>query len=128
MKIVTHLLLFSLLLIYASPNKNPGEWVKLYSLIEHWQYHQTEGAISFWEFLVLHYADNQHHKEDCEHHDKLPFQSHQQAQNSALFIIPSYTIQNISSILLVPTEKPFFYISIHPVNHIIFDIWQPPRF
>jgi hypothetical protein len=96
------------------------EVLKLPLLISHFQEHQAEDAsITFFEFLKLHYNDNEHTQNSNHPHEKLPFKhqhdgcTHFRLVSDFNWVNPFYTVDNqlviATSLLSNPTHRtPFF--------------------
>lgn len=79
MKTVLSVLLAAYLFVGSLfPGNTFANFTELPNLFKHFVYHhkiETPG-ISFTEFLMLHYIDENHSKSDSENHSKLPLHHH----------------------------------------------------
>lgn len=95
-------------------------------LIQHYQEHQQSQAISFWEYLVIHYTQNPHSKEEKHKHKQLPLQ-HQHLDFQASFTVPELPILNLPT--FYPQHKRFFSERKHFYHFTnLKGIFQPPKF
>ena len=119
-------ILFLLLYLYAGTESK--QLIKVLFLVDHYTEHKaTTKNISFFEFLYMHYAGDDHNNNDNDRDMQLPFKSF---DNSAF----------LSSVDLPPcTGNPHFRVdmitelySSDPVNAALpsslpDSIWQPPK-
>ena len=131
MKFYCYIFSFYLFLIATFPVSQ--ELSRVNELISHYVEHLQRAEdkdMSFSEFIVLHYADENHDK--TEPHDDLPFHHKHQSHCSHFFVfnvgvIPTqfeklnieYAFVNTS--LKVPNRR-FLHLSTN-----FFGIWQPPK-
>lgn len=119
-----------LVLQVLSGNILLSELAKVPQLIQHFYQHQREnGAIDFFSFLKMHYADPEHQKSDSSRHGSLPLKSASSAHAeiivlsnemppSVLFIEKVLNFHNPQ----IPTSENLFFDS-----KIRFSVFQPPR-
>lgn len=97
---------------------------QLDELYEHFQVHskQAGGKLSFEDFLLMHYSDKNHDKN--ENHDQLPFHNHDCNLNITLALNPEVSY----SFKILPSDKLAtpFYESVHYSEYSV-AIWQPPK-
>lgn len=109
------------------PAMDTFELSKLPALAEHYAEHQKENpGISLWEFIVLHYENNRHHKEDHDKHSNLPYgaQHHDSSPLQVWFSCTNFNVQFCNTLLR--TDPASTYIS--PFESLWqSSIWQPPR-
>ncbi|GAB4344475.1 MAG: hypothetical protein OHK0038_24680 [Flammeovirgaceae bacterium] len=111
------------------PNRNVLELGRLPFLFEHFSYHQQKEAIGFVEFLSLHYANSQHHLEDHEQHQKLPFDHERVLNFHILHHFAFFPILSImfKSVFHFQTTLKFHLFSISFVSRLFANVWQPPK-
>lgn len=63
------------------------------TLFKHFQEHQAQEGIDFWQFLRLHYSHTKHQSQD-ENHRKLPLQHHHAECVSFIVVYPFFEINN----------------------------------
>jgi len=103
------------------PGFNWHELPKMVSLVQHYEHHEEEsnGKLSFVEFLVMHYATDHEQEED---HCALPFQHI--CASVFLALIP----QNL---FVFEAQMPKNQINNQYTFSIVRDhipnVWQPPR-
>jgi hypothetical protein len=99
------------------------QFIKLPSLIEHYNEHQSSDKISILKFLLMHYVE--HHSQNNEHQN-LPFKNHQDCSHIHFYTYHSDSEINISN-----------YLSSEKKSYVLFDenfslekfvsIWHPPK-
>ena len=98
-------------------------------MLEHYKEHKEKNnALSFFDFLDMHYSDVQDDDGDTEKDNKLPFKSHDNCQtiNSNLFTAfdtQNYTIQPLA---IFVNELHFKQLQLIP-SSFQGSIWQPPK-
>lgn len=116
-----------LLGLYLATNAHFGEWLKLPELVQHYEEHQLmDSDLSWLEFVVMHYFDEERHTGDHDEDHDLPFQhccqyffadfkGLQQSHLSGLNLLSESNQRAMSA------PKAFnFALLAH-------DIWHPPR-
>lgn len=104
------------------------DFVKLPRLIEHYQQHKIKNAaVSFYDFLNLHYGSEaeRHDKEEHQEHEDLPFKSPECTFAHTVSLIPVFHAPEIST-LDCNVSYSNFYQSTFSFDYSQF-IWQPPR-
>lgn len=118
------ILAISFLIVYINSNTEFHEMLRLPILVEHFTEHKkTNGDISFWDFLVMHYKTNVTHD---SHDNELPFKdpAHSFTSPTLALIIHKMVLSEteiISEVNHTPTYCETFIAS-----HLS-DIFQPPR-
>ncbi len=106
------------------PKFDLDELGQIDELYEHYQIHakQSNGDLSFEDFLVMHYSDKNHDK--SENHDQLPFHNHDCNLNITLALNPEISF----SFKSLPSDKLHvsFYESVNYSEYSA-SIWQPPK-
>lgn len=102
-----------------------GDWhevPKLMNLIEHFKLHedQSEGQISFLDFLNMHYSNAE--TQDNDEHANLPFQH--LCSFTFLALIPTFEFRIVYP---SPLSKAIELYSFSVVRDHIPNVWQPPR-
>lgn len=117
------------LFVYLFSATELSQLVKLPTLVEHFSEHKQQNkAMSFWDFMCIHYAGKFSKDNDYEKDMKLPFKAHDTSQ-SFIFVanqpvtpfMPTFTV-NLQQKTFSHYDEQFltsFYLSC---------IWQPPKF
>ena len=107
MKFGTYILIFYFFIGACIPKNDFSQLLNIYDLVEHFEEHQQEAlavgeAISFSEFLLLHFFETEQHQHDSDNsHDNLP-------------------LKNITTTVVL-------YIDAQPILTISSEIFHPPR-
>lgn len=120
---VAAILFFSVILLAQTPVQ---QVLKLPILLEHFKEHRAANAISFLEFIKLHYFSGNPKDGDYDRDQQLPFRANDVILMSSTVVLPAQIVlaappllfREKTYVLLKPTGLP----SLHS-----FDIWQPPR-
>jgi hypothetical protein len=105
--------------------------LKVPFLVEHFMEHKEQNKdLTLWQFLCLHYSDNNKKDADYEKDMKLPFKSHDCCSGS---FVAYFTVQSIP--LFQEHSKPLYYEaqSFTLYQEVFFNtsfldsIWQPPK-
>ncbi|MBP2282807.1 hypothetical protein H4V97_001125 [Flavobacterium sp. CG_23.5] len=122
----------SFLLVFLCANTEMGQLLKLPNLIHHFLEHHdhddNEPNISFSDFIIIHYNNNQQHsdKDDHDNHQNLPFKTLNSSLNTVLdFENPTVFSFCEPTIIFINSTVPFcqeFYTS-----DVFACIWLPPK-
>jgi len=124
-------LAISLFFTYFFSTTELHQLLKLPFLVEHFVEHKEQNnQMTLWQFLCLHYAQDDQKDGDYDKDRKLPFKSHDCCNNMSVVAC----ITNQISIVTF-SEKPIYVAesSFSNIEEIFFDdsflsnIWQPPR-
>ena len=126
-QIVAFVLAFTLFVSALVPPMSAEQTVRLPELLVHYHQHQLEEGqnLSFWAFLIEHYAtDSQHHKAPNHSHNRLPsfdggVTGFVFAQPFQLNYTPSVTEQASLAVFRVPL--------LH-ARQVFFSLLQPPKY
>lgn len=102
--------------------------LRLPILFEHYSEHKAQnGALTFSDFLLMHYASSNHKDADHQRDSQLPFKSHEcpATINMHTLFVEQHAI-NIEIPAVQEVEITNFYVAIIPDSHLS-DIWQPPK-
>lgn len=117
---VLNILPFLLLTIFGNDNV-----FRVSFLFEHYCHHRQVDDISLINYLILHYADDNHSNADSEH-QKLPFKSEFSYPASVCFFVFS---ENINILQLL--EMDLIRHRLNNINTSMLDIcksvWHPPK-
>jgi hypothetical protein len=101
--------------------------VKLPFLFDH--YNETASGTSVFEFLTIHYSENQH--EDNDHdHGKLPFKHSEDGCSHHPAPVISVVIKSENHYSIKPPvlqQQKIFYTHEQLFSSFIHSIWQPPK-
>ncbi len=103
------------------------ELLKVPLLVSHFQEHQAEKPMSWWQFMEEHYAREQHHHAGGDRHHDLPFHCdhHCGAQQ-----LQARLDGHPTSLIIADTALEVELIATEdhiPSQEGPSDIWQPPR-
>ena len=121
------LLIFNIL-VGTLPDNYAISVFKLINLYEHYlHHHESSQNLDFFKFLTDHYA-TEHHQEDQQGHDKLPFHQHElsnPAHQIPCLLPDPYIIVSSKHDIAVNLLN----IRSQDCNSSLFsgDIWQPPK-
>ena len=104
------------------PKADYEELVKFPALLVHYQFHTTEEAISFVEFLIEHYSE---HAAQDQEHQNLPFHQHDHCTGGILFSIPFFSVSFLAIPLLNNSTYHLPKINSFTTSFFV-SIWQPP--
>ncbi len=116
-----------LVIVHLFGNTELGQLIRLPQLIMHYQEHNADSSVSFFQFLVMHYAGNDGTTADDSDDMKLPCHDY---HHTAIF--STYAAVNTMEPDL---DKPVYFshiiyggglINYNPSEHI-FSFLQPPR-
>lgn len=105
--------------------------LKIPLLAEHFKEHKSlnEGT-TFWDFMLMHYTNNDVKYADNDQDMRLPFKSH---ENSIHSIVLTFIHNPISQVIIKPVVV--FYLKEYKASEDIFfhstyhsTIWQPPKY
>lgn len=121
--------LLFVLFAYLSSVTEAHELLKAANLFAHYMQHREQDqALSFADFLEMHYSDSSAHACASEHKNQLPFKSHHASAAMLNFvaIIPSL---EFASIQLWGNEAgtPASYYRPLAASSRVSAIWQPPK-
>lgn len=102
--------------------------LKLPLLVEHFTEHKRQNShLSVWQFLCMHYANDNEQYADHDKDMKLPFKTHTETVNLLLFFhtVPrlSFTphlVHVVGAQFTIPSKQSL-------LNAYAASIWQPPR-
>lgn len=121
--------IISLLFVYLFSATEFRELLKFPDMLEHYKEHkQKNNAISFFDFINMHYSGPHDDDGDSDKDMNLPFKSHDNcmAVNNNLLAsnsLPAYTIKPVETNLnKLNISQVHFSPSSYQVN-----IWQPPK-
>jgi hypothetical protein len=124
--------LLSILLIsaYLISTTEFYQVLKLPLLAEHFNEHKSlNQGTTFWDFLVMHYTNNDVTYADHDKDMRLPFKSHEGSTHSALF-----TFSNNPQLLTLIKPVVIDLNEYNLLENICFNseylsnIWQPPKY
>jgi hypothetical protein len=93
------------------PSLELHELTKVSALLQHYEKHKLESPeLTFLQFIEMHYADTEHHQQDHQNHDKLPFSHHQHHHNGTELVATFVASQVSERVLLVPLHEIDFII------------------
>ncbi|MAD96430.1 MAG: hypothetical protein CMB99_03795 [Flavobacteriaceae bacterium] len=126
MKKILSILLTQLILI-QSLQIGFDDFVKIENLLEHAQYHQEQYGDTFFEFLMEHYADDDHPIVEHEEHKDLPFKKDANHLNQAPIMIAFQAVKyDLAQQSNQQKKGSFFYKEpVTESSHSI--ILQPPK-
>lgn len=115
------------MIISLFPKTDVCHLVDIPTLMEHYQEHQTQKPVSFWQFIVMHYTQSDHKKEEPSKHKHLPFQHHH-VECCSILALESRSLQisyiynkSIEQIQNFPNTQDLYYFQ--PLK----GIFQPPK-
>lgn len=127
MKKITAILFLSIYLLYST---GAHELLKLNALVDHfYESQENDRALTFSQFLLMHYVTDDLNDRDDERDKQLPFRSAESyAATSTGFYIPVYSIQASCIPSFIITE-PFKIIPKDLFIDTDFKsfVWHPPR-
>ncbi len=120
-----------LLVTYLISTTELIELSKLPVLFRHYQEHKAwNNDITFFSFLVEHYAESIADNPDYDLDKKLPFKSSLNHTTSSVWVAPPagaicyhfdpHPVEFIE-------QQPFAYQPSEPVSYFLSNIWQPPK-
>ncbi len=130
MRSITILIAIHLLIASLLSNSEFAGMMRMGNLVSHFYHHIEEHQedINVFEFLALHYLDQQHLQHDKHEHHELPVKSHNTQTFSSCYL-PSFKIV-VAGIF----TNLFFDDSISYATYFdqifsapLIDIWQPPK-
>lgn len=121
---VAAIFFLSVMLVSQTPFQ---QLLKLPVLVEHFIEHKNDTpAISFLEFIQLHYFNGSPKDEDYEKDQQLPFQADAVVVFNSNVELPEHHFK--IDVLPLYKEKSYPFISIVDLaDRHGFDIWQPPK-
>jgi hypothetical protein len=129
-RFITILLALVMTIESLVPLMEVSELSKLPALWEHYQKHRSENpGMSLLSFLQLHYENPNHHNQDHQTHDSLPFSAtHGTHHHNGSFVhlsltAPSFTVIDRGPALEISLPEytdPF-------TSSFSVSIWQPPK-
>ena len=128
MRQVTALFLGILLLISSLvPRMSAEQAARLPELVRHYHEHQREegGGLTFWKFIVKHYAsDSQHNKSPNHSHQRLPSFD---GGTTGFVFTPIVVICSELAIAELTTSS-FFRVPVLYARQFFASLLQPPRY
>ena len=117
-----------MLFVYLSSNTQLHEIFKLPALFEHYlEHHQSNASLSFFDFLKMHYADNNIIYPDYEEDMKLPFKS----TDVCDYFVAIFSMLPNHPTIKEPlhTQETMFAEFKHQFicTSVLNAIWQPPK-
>ncbi|HQQ93751.1 MAG TPA: hypothetical protein PLQ93_04290 [Bacteroidia bacterium] len=105
------------------------ELVKLPLLAQHYREHcEKNASLSFWDFLCVHYTQENGRDDDQDRDASLPFKSYDGCMSSLSVAIQQQHGPNINHHFFSTGEEAF---ADQPVSYLptsyLSSIWQPPR-
>lgn len=133
MKRMLHVILATYLLALSGiPGQGMHELFGIKAMAEHFHEHEaqhehedTDHGMGFFEFLYLHYADENHR--DSEGHENLPFHHNHQGVAVNYFIAPTASIVPEPTVA-APVTKAHSVFESRLLSPLVHSIWQPPKF
>jgi len=126
-KKITAILFLTMYLFYAT---GFSELLKLNTLIDHFhETKQNDSAITFSQFLLMHYITDDHNDRDDERDRQLPFRSTDtHTSGNSTFYFSSHNIQ-ISSVRTFTVRKPAKMMVKDLLIETGFNaiVWHPPK-
>ncbi|GAB4127527.1 MAG: hypothetical protein OHK0045_17230 [Raineya sp.] len=95
------------------------------TLAEHFQEHQKQENIDFWQFLWLHYAHTEHQNQDHKHKN-LPLQHHH-AECVSVVVQPTITLEVRKQYLPAIQVQNYIYWQSFYQFQLTNENFQPPR-
>ena len=118
------------LILYINSTTELHQLLKLPVLMEHFFEHQSQNNnLTFFEFLSMHYSQEDDRDGDKEKDSKLPFKSHSFCNSSISFITLNTEVNYTFTVLKVFKERKSiinFYNFLVSSSHLK-AIWQPPQ-
>lgn len=124
-------IIISLVTLFLSANTEMVQLLKIPNLIDHLLEHENqqdpEHAISFLEFIKMHYAEQEHHhKKDDKEHQGLPFKTLNHNANTIL-AFQKMQIFAFAKNVIIPKNSPgVFYPQLYN-SGVYNNIWLPPK-
>ncbi len=121
--------LIALSALYIFSNTELTEVFKVPRLLTHYQQHHVQNAsVTFWNFLVMHYAGDDGTKADDNEDLQLPFHSVNKHCMSSLYTLGGAIVQPLS-----PAAADVLSVFPHTYERDILSsytnlVFQPPRF
>ncbi len=117
-------------ILYINFTTELYQLLKLPILMEHFFEHQSQNSsLTFFEFLSMHYSQEDDHDGDIEKDSKLPFKSHSFCNSSISFIPLNVEVNYTFTELKIFKERKSiinFYTFLVSSSHLK-AIWQPPQ-
>jgi hypothetical protein len=105
--------------------------VKLPFLVEHFIEHKEQNQqLTLWQFLCIHYSQDDNEKSDNEKDMKLPFKSHDNCNgtNIIAFVCNPFAEFQLANRIVYVESEPFLFNQEDPFStSFLSNIWQPPR-
>jgi hypothetical protein len=115
------------MIISLFPKTDVCHLVDIPTLVEHYQEHQTQKEISFWQFITMHYTHSEHQKEEPSKHKHLPLQHHH-VECCSILVLEAKTFnlywinkQSVEKIIVFANTQDLYYFQ--PLK----GIFQPPK-
>jgi len=133
MKQCFHIFLALLIATTSAPSgQGVASVLKMTTFVHHFMHHVLcHGDITgVKDFVLLHYSHDEHHEEDHQEHENLPFSHHHQDQPSpAQHVL--YLLPQAQTIVFPYAEIAANNLTNHQAqwlsSHVNGDIWQPPK-
>jgi len=93
------------------------------------EHKEKDQNLSFWEFLAMHYSQNDDHDGDHDRDLKLPFKSHNASVNTIVIALNNNSFAPSSSPTIATVEGNTHTLASEHFFSIAFlsTIWQPPK-
>ncbi|QNL49913.1 hypothetical protein H8S90_25040 [Olivibacter sp. SDN3] len=105
-----------------------GQFLRLPILVQHFFEHkQQDRAISFVDFLILHYETSDDKKEFDPKDSSLPFKSVQFAISAQLIALPPTVIELPHKSILLFSSTDISRNDVGTYSSYLSSIWQPPK-
>lgn len=102
------------------------ELLKISNLVEHFKEHSHEQPkVTFIDLIKVHYGSDLPDEKQDEHHDNLPFQSHNCSYTSAVYVVSVSGTITFELFENTTTVVSFYKAQFPP--QISGSIWQPPQ-
>ena len=121
---LSYLLLFT----YLTSFSEIKQVVKMPKLIEHFISHKLNNNMSFYDFLKMHYVDEQLVDNDYKQDMKLPFKTYDFSSSSITLNIPpeKVAINSQRHLIFVDFSNNFSYSEkYYPL--VFQNVWEPPK-
>lgn len=131
MRIATIMISIHVLVVSLLSNSEFAGMMRMGNLVSHFYHHIEDHKedINVFEFLALHYFNQQHLQNDKHEHQDLPLKAHNTQSFNACYIPSSSNttiVANCNDNIVVDRMLNSFY-SEHFFKSPLIDIWQPPK-
>jgi len=130
MRFITTIITFHLLIASLLSNSEFAGMMRMGNLVSHYFHHIEEHNedINIFDFLAMHYFDQQHLKHDKHEDQELPIKSHNTQSFSSCYI-PTSKILVAADFSTMPLNETCCYATYcqQIFSAPLIDIWQPPK-